>query len=113
MWTMVHKRSDGSFIHDDAQAIEAIAEIESSGASTKELSQNDSLEQVLGKEHSGRVRGLCSGPSPTQLFGQTSQPSNHGVQIHEYQKEIVALKVEVAETTEKSQTMENLIRFLT
>ncbi|MED6160618.1 hypothetical protein PIB30_053106 [Stylosanthes scabra] len=70
MWTMVHKRSDDSFIHDDAQAIgEAIAEIESRDASTKELSQNDSLAQVLGKEHPGRVRGLSSGPSPTQLFG--------------------------------------------
>ncbi|MED6112463.1 hypothetical protein PIB30_061963 [Stylosanthes scabra] len=35
---------------------EDIAEIESMDTSTKELSQNDSLAQVLGKEHPGRVR---------------------------------------------------------
>ncbi|MED6198699.1 hypothetical protein PIB30_069043 [Stylosanthes scabra] len=54
MWTIVHRRKDGSYIHDDARAIgEAIADIESRDESTKELSQNDSLAQVLGKEHSG------------------------------------------------------------
>ncbi|MED6135161.1 hypothetical protein PIB30_043594, partial [Stylosanthes scabra] len=42
---------------------EAIAEIESRDASTKELSQNDSLAQVLGKEHPGRVHGVGSGSS--------------------------------------------------
>ncbi|MED6193214.1 hypothetical protein PIB30_017180 [Stylosanthes scabra] len=91
---------------------EAIAEIESRDTSTKELSQNDSLAQVLGKEHPGRVRGLGSGPSPTQLFGHTSQSSCHGVNIHEYQKEIAALQAETAEAKKKSQTMEHLIRFL-
>ncbi|MED6155918.1 hypothetical protein PIB30_009981 [Stylosanthes scabra] len=91
---------------------EALAEIESRDASTKELSQNDSLTQVLGKEHSGRVRGLGSGPSPTQLFGQTSQPSNHGLQIHEYQKQIAAIEARTTEAEKKSQTMEHLIRFL-
>ncbi|MED6217834.1 hypothetical protein PIB30_021311 [Stylosanthes scabra] len=76
---------------------EAIAEIESRDASTKELSQNDSFAQVLGNEHSGQVCGLGFGLSPTQLFGQTSQSSSHEVQIHEYQKEIAALQVEAAE----------------
>ena len=28
---------------------------------------------MLGKEHSGRVRGLGFGPSPSQVFGTTSQ----------------------------------------
>ncbi|MED6173345.1 hypothetical protein PIB30_058459 [Stylosanthes scabra] len=44
MWTIVHRRKDGSYIHDDARAIgEAIADIESRDESTNELSQNDSL----------------------------------------------------------------------
>ncbi|MED6182437.1 hypothetical protein PIB30_028430 [Stylosanthes scabra] len=44
MWTMVHRRNDGSYIHDKARAIgEAIADIESQDESTKELSQHDSL----------------------------------------------------------------------
>ncbi|MED6150154.1 hypothetical protein PIB30_069677, partial [Stylosanthes scabra] len=91
---------------------EAIAEIESQDASTKDLSQNDSLAQVLGKEHPGRVRGLGSGPCPTKVFGNTSQPSSHGVQIHEYQKEIFELKAEVAEEKKQRQSMQHLIRFL-
>ncbi|MED6181499.1 hypothetical protein PIB30_019753 [Stylosanthes scabra] len=87
MWTMVHKRRDGSYINEDAQVVgESIAEIESRDASTKELSQNDSLAQVLGKEHLGR--------------------------IHEYQKQIAALEARTAEAEKKSQTMEHLIRFL-
>ncbi|MED6120177.1 hypothetical protein PIB30_018576 [Stylosanthes scabra] len=53
MWTMVHRRKDGSYIHDDARAIcEEIDEIESRDESINKLSQNDSLAQVLGKEHS-------------------------------------------------------------
>ena len=40
--------------------------------SSKEFSQNDSLSRALGKEHSGRVRGVGSGPCPTQVFGQTA-----------------------------------------
>ncbi|MED6173726.1 hypothetical protein PIB30_062337 [Stylosanthes scabra] len=92
--------------------LEAIAEIESRDTSTKELSQNDSLAQVLGKENPGRFRGVGSGPCPTQLFDQTSQSSSHGVQIHEYQKEIVELRAEAAKEKKKRQTMENVLRFL-
>ncbi|MED6163481.1 hypothetical protein PIB30_080322, partial [Stylosanthes scabra] len=51
---------------------EAIAKIESRDASTKDLSQNDSLAQVLGKEHPRRVRGLGSEPCLTKVFGHTS-----------------------------------------
>ncbi|MED6187342.1 hypothetical protein PIB30_075489 [Stylosanthes scabra] len=87
MWTMVHKRRDGSYINQDAQAVgEAIVEIESRDPSTKELSQNDSLVQVLGKEHPGL--------------------------IHEYQKQIAALEARASVAEKKSQTMEHLIRFL-
>ncbi|MED6195018.1 hypothetical protein PIB30_034157 [Stylosanthes scabra] len=50
-WTMVHKRKDGSYIHDDARAIgEAIVEVESRDESTKELSQNDSLAHAKAAE---------------------------------------------------------------
>ncbi|MED6167368.1 hypothetical protein PIB30_002343 [Stylosanthes scabra] len=107
MWTMVHRRKDGSYIHDDARAIgKAIANIESRDESTKELSQNDSLAQVLGKEHSGRVRGIGPGPCLSKLVGSTSQQSDYGVQIAEYQKEIVALRAEAAEEKKKTLVMQ-------
>ncbi|MED6141210.1 hypothetical protein PIB30_101013 [Stylosanthes scabra] len=46
----------GSYIHEDAQAIcERIMDIEQRDESSRLLSQNDSLNWVFGKEHSGRV----------------------------------------------------------
>ncbi|MED6108988.1 hypothetical protein PIB30_029329 [Stylosanthes scabra] len=51
--------------------MESIAGIESRDESAKELSQNDSLAQVLGKEHLGQVCGVGLGPCPTKLFGST------------------------------------------
>ncbi|RYR68652.1 hypothetical protein Ahy_A03g015132 [Arachis hypogaea] len=76
---------------------EAIEHIESHDASSNEFSQNDSLAQVLGKEHPGRVRGLDFSPCPTQCFHNISQQSDSGVQIEEYQIEIVKLKAEAIE----------------
>ncbi|RYQ89648.1 hypothetical protein Ahy_B09g096185 isoform B [Arachis hypogaea] len=98
-----------------------------------EFSQNDSLAQVLGKEHTGRVRGLGFGPCSTQCFYNIPQQSDFGVQIEEYQMEIVKLKAEAAELKAaaaeekekrqkmeaeaaqekaKMQTMENLLRYI-
>ncbi|KAL4293263.1 hypothetical protein AHAS_Ahas18G0110600 [Arachis hypogaea] len=91
---------------------EAIEHIESQDASSKELSQNDSLAQVLEKEHPRRVRGLGFRPCPTQFFCNIPQQSDFGVQIKEYQKEIAKLKAEAAEEKEKRQTMANLLRYL-
>ncbi|RYR43607.1 hypothetical protein Ahy_A08g040026 [Arachis hypogaea] len=106
-------KKDDTYINEDARVVgEAIEHIEGQDASSKELSQNDSLAQVLGKEHLGRVRGLGSRPCPTQCF-------HFGVQIEEYQKEIAELKTEAAglkakaaEEKAKRQTMANLLRYL-
>nr|XP_025679024.1 uncharacterized protein LOC112778979 [Arachis hypogaea] len=96
--TMSHKKKNGSYMNEDARVVgEAIEHIESQDPSSKEFSQNDSLAQVLGKEHPGRVRGLGFGPCPTQYFRNIPQQSDFGVQIEEYQMEIVKLKAEVAE----------------
>ncbi|RYQ87495.1 hypothetical protein Ahy_B09g095013 [Arachis hypogaea] len=99
--------------------MEAIEHIEGQDASHKGLSQNDSLAQVLGKEHPGRVRGMGFGPCPTQCFPNIPQQSDSSVQIEEYQKEIVelkteaaVLKAEAAEEKAKTQTMRNLLRYL-
>ncbi|RYR19299.1 hypothetical protein Ahy_B03g064053 [Arachis hypogaea] len=69
---------------------EAIANIESQDEFSKNLSQNDSLAQVLGKEHPGRrVHALGAGPCPTQVFGNAAaQLSGSGVPNKEYERRI-------------------------
>nr|XP_025669934.1 uncharacterized protein LOC112769660 [Arachis hypogaea]XP_025692111.1 uncharacterized protein LOC112794219 [Arachis hypogaea]XP_025697492.1 uncharacterized protein LOC112799635 [Arachis hypogaea] len=128
---MTHKKRNGSYMNDAARvAGEAIANIESQDGSSKEISLTDSLAQVLGKEHSGRVRGLGFGPCPTELIHNTTQQSNSGVQIEEYQREIVELKATAAEQKaeitelkaaaaknkaeemEKRQTLVNLVKYM-
>ncbi|RYR21782.1 hypothetical protein Ahy_B03g067100 [Arachis hypogaea] len=117
----------------DEDTQEAIEQIESQDPSSKEFSQNDSLAQVLGKEHPGRVHELSFGPYPNQYFRNIPQQSDYGVQIEEYQMEIVKLKAEApelkaaateekakrqrmeakaAEENAKMQTMENLLRYV-
>lgn len=49
-----------------------IAEIENQGNAPTQVSPNDSLGQVFGKEHSGRVRCVGDGLCPTQVFGPTN-----------------------------------------
>ncbi|RYR28102.1 hypothetical protein Ahy_B01g052212 [Arachis hypogaea] len=98
LWTITHKKW-----------LEAIANIESQDEFSKHLSQNDSLAQVLGKEHPGRVLVPC----PTQVFGNAAvQPSGSGVSTEEYQRTIVELKAEIAEEKAKRQTMEKLLGYL-
>ncbi|QHN88403.1 uncharacterized protein DS421_16g563250 [Arachis hypogaea] len=73
LFIMTHKKRDGSYIHPDARVVsEAISNVERQDGSSKQLSQNDSLAQVLGKEHPGRVRALGAGPCPTQIFGNAA-----------------------------------------
>ncbi|KAL4329747.1 hypothetical protein AHAS_Ahas13G0331000 [Arachis hypogaea] len=121
-------------MNEDAHVVwEEIEHIESQDPSSKEFSQNDSVAQVLGKEHLGRVRGLDFGPCPSQCFRNIPQQSDYGVQIKEYQMEIVKLKAEAAELKAaaaeekakrqrmeaevakekaKMQIMENLLRYI-
>ncbi|XP_072054824.1 uncharacterized protein [Arachis hypogaea] len=82
-------------LDDDTK--EAIELIESQDPSSKKFSQNDSLAQVLGKKHPGRVHGLDIGTCLSRCFRNISEQSDYGVQIEEYQMEIVKLKAEAAE----------------
>ncbi|RYR59923.1 hypothetical protein Ahy_A04g017055 [Arachis hypogaea] len=126
MFIMTHKERDGSYMNDDARVVrEAIAIIESQGGTSKEISVTGSLAQVLGKEHSGRVRGLGFGPCQTEIVRKTTQ-SNSGREITELKvvateqkAEITELKAaaaehkaETAEDKAKIQTMENLVKYI-
>ncbi|MED6109838.1 hypothetical protein PIB30_037227 [Stylosanthes scabra] len=115
IWTMKHKKRVGSYIHEDARTVaEAIKVIESCDQSTKELSHNESLAQVLGKEHSGRGRGMGAGPCPIQILNHDTQHASFAshVDVEEYKREIVELKAEVAEEKKKRQSMKHTVRYL-
>ncbi|XP_057740548.1 uncharacterized protein LOC130957721 [Arachis stenosperma] len=95
-WTMSHKKGMISVNPVLTCLQEAIELVESQDSSSKEFSQNDSLAQVLGKEHPGRVRRLGIGTCLSRYFRNIPEHSDYGVQIEEYQMEIVKLKVEAA-----------------
>ncbi|RYR57195.1 hypothetical protein Ahy_A05g022932 [Arachis hypogaea] len=123
IWAMSHKK----------KRMEVIEHIESQDPSSKKFSQNDSLAQVLGKEHLERVRGLGFGPCPSQYFCSIPEQSDYCGHIEEYQMEIIKLKAEAAELKAaaanerenkqrmeaeaieekaKMQTMRNLLRYI-
>ncbi|MED6222617.1 hypothetical protein PIB30_066021 [Stylosanthes scabra] len=80
VWIMTHRKINGSYIHEDAQ--ERIMDTEQHDESSRVLSQNDSLAQVLEKEHLGRVRRIGFGLILSRLFGQNSQQTGEGAQTH-------------------------------
>ncbi|MED6111740.1 hypothetical protein PIB30_055077 [Stylosanthes scabra] len=93
---------------------EAIKVIETCDPSTKELSQNDSLAQVLGKEHPGRLRGMGAGPCPTQMINRGTQQTNSAshMAVEEYERQIVELRAKNVEVEKKAQTLEDIVRYL-
>ncbi|XP_072054951.1 uncharacterized protein [Arachis hypogaea] len=90
LWTLTHKRPNSSYIYDATRVISVsnvlriaklflkrITDIEQHDEFSRLLSQNYLLAQTLGKEHSGRVRGIGLGPTSSQVFGMNfHQPSN-------------------------------------
>ncbi|KAF7826633.1 mucin-1-like isoform X2 [Senna tora] len=103
IFVATHKKRDGSFVNDEAKNIcEKIIELENQGTISAQISEQDSVGQVLGKEHPGRVRGLGFGPTPTQVFGLSTTrlgriPLNYsnGDTTNALQQEIVRLQSEL------------------
>ncbi|KAF7832807.1 hypothetical protein G2W53_015140 [Senna tora] len=103
IFVATHKKRDGSFVNNEAKNIcEKIIELENQGTISAQISEQDSLGQVLGKEHPGRVRGLGFGPTPTQVFGLSTTrlgriPLNYsnGDTTNALQQEIVRLQSEL------------------
>ncbi|XP_057719909.1 uncharacterized protein LOC130934347 [Arachis stenosperma] len=92
VWILKHKKCDGTYIHEEAQSIDL-------DETTRILSENDSLAQALGKERSGRVRGIGFGPIPSQLFYLSAQPLMDRAQTEDAQRMLFELQAEV--TVEK------------
>ncbi|RYR77444.1 hypothetical protein Ahy_A01g001903 [Arachis hypogaea] len=92
---------------------EAIANVERQDGSSKHLSQNDSLSQVLGKEHPGRVRALGAGPCPTQVFGNPAgQPLGSAESNAEDKRMIVELTAKLEEERAKRQSIHKVLGYV-
>ncbi|RYR36292.1 hypothetical protein Ahy_A10g051284 [Arachis hypogaea] len=77
------------------------------------FSQNDSLAQVLRKEHSGRVRVLGAGPCPTQVFGNDAgQPSSSAGPNEGYERRIAELTAKLEEEQAKRQSIHKVLGYL-
>ncbi|RYR53102.1 hypothetical protein Ahy_A06g028017 [Arachis hypogaea] len=111
---MTHKKKDGSYIYSDARVVsEAIANVERQDGSSKHLSQNYSLAQVLGKEHLGRVRALGAEPSPTQVFGNAAgQLSSSAEPNEEYKRRIAELTAKLEEEQAKRHSIHKVLVYL-
>ncbi|OMP08332.1 Transposase, Ptta/En/Spm, plant [Corchorus olitorius] len=111
-----HQHKNGNLVDDEASSVmeKAMKELTDMNVSIDSTSENDiSLQQVAmsrvrGKEHSGRVRGLGLGPTPTKVFGSSrfsanpfGQPSQ---EVTGLKNRVVDLESEVAQIPElKSQ----------
>ncbi|XP_018622139.1 uncharacterized protein [Nicotiana tomentosiformis] len=73
LYLATHKKEDGSYVNEAAREIcEKIELIVSQSAIYEsEVSPNDVVGKVLGKEHSERVRFLGLGAIPSKVFRQT------------------------------------------
>ncbi|RYQ85253.1 hypothetical protein Ahy_B10g104758 [Arachis hypogaea] len=114
LFIMNHKKKDGSYIHPDACVVsEAIANVERQDGSPKHLSHNDSLAQVLGKEHPGRVRALGAGPCPTQVFGNAAgQPSGSAESNAEDKRMIAELTAKLEEEQAKRRSIHKVLGYV-
>ncbi|RYR27838.1 hypothetical protein Ahy_B01g051900 [Arachis hypogaea] len=105
LFIMTHKKKDGSYIHPDVRVV--------SDGSSKNLSQNDSLAQVLGKEHPGRVRALGAGPCPTQVFGNADEQLSSSVESNAEDKRMIAeLTAKLEEERAKRQSIHKVLGYV-
>ncbi|XP_070048455.1 uncharacterized protein [Nicotiana tomentosiformis] len=73
MFIETHKKANGSFVNDAARTIGEQIELNMTQCDTNEceVSPNDVIGKMLGVEHSGRVRCMGMGASPSNTFGNT------------------------------------------
>ncbi|XP_015162429.1 uncharacterized protein [Solanum tuberosum] len=73
LYLATHRNEDGSYVNEAAKEICEKIELAMNQSTTNEseISANDAVGKVLGKEHSGRVRCLGLGAVPSKTFKQT------------------------------------------
>ncbi|KAF7820768.1 uncharacterized protein G2W53_026223 [Senna tora] len=84
-----------------------------------QINEKDSFGQVLGKEQPGRVRGLGFDPSPTQVFGVTTNrigsiplDCSNGNNVV-LQEEVSRLKLKLQAANQDSNDLEKEIKYVT
>ncbi|XP_057745579.1 uncharacterized protein LOC130963488 [Arachis stenosperma] len=108
LYLLTHKRSNGTYIHDAARAIgERIEAIEQRDESSRLLSQNDSLAQALGKEHSSKMRGMGLGPTSSQVFGMNSHQPINDFEREKTQRVLLELQAELGAKKLKRKVVED------
>nr|XP_016439243.1 PREDICTED: uncharacterized protein LOC107765149 [Nicotiana tabacum] len=72
IYIATHKNEDGVYVNEEVKEICEKIELALSESTIDEsqISPNDAVGKVLGKEHSGRVRCLGLGPVPSKVFKQ-------------------------------------------
>ncbi|XP_057723261.1 uncharacterized protein LOC130939176 isoform X1 [Arachis stenosperma] len=77
MYIETHKKRDGSFVTDEARDIAEQIEVLMTQNEKDESrpSTNDAIGKVFGEEHSGRVRCMGMGATPTNTFRNGNHPS--------------------------------------
>ncbi|XP_060186643.1 uncharacterized protein LOC132616052 isoform X2 [Lycium barbarum] len=82
LYLATHKKQDGSYVNEEAKEICEKIQLATSQSTMdeSEISPNDAVGKVLGKEHSGRVRCFGLGATPSTHFKQT-KPRVGGIRI--------------------------------
>ncbi|XP_057446792.1 uncharacterized protein LOC130738697 isoform X2 [Lotus japonicus] len=86
MYTIAHKKKDGSFVNEEArQQIEQLEREVDNNAS-----EEDAFTTVIGKEHHGYVRGMGFGVCPSKVFKGFGSTSTNGssAQVNKLQSEL-------------------------
>ncbi|XP_057444524.1 uncharacterized protein LOC130736752 [Lotus japonicus] len=93
LYSITHKRSDGSFVNDEAREKNEQLEM----AIDNNMSEEEAFTTIIGKEQYGRVRGMGFGVCPSQVlegFGGSSSGSSSS-QVTQLQSELEAERARV------------------
>lgn len=112
------KKKDGSFVNEEARSIgEKMTQEISECANPTEISTNDALAKVLGRDHCGRVRCLGLGGLHSVAFQSTEKFSGTGrnlsnsnsVESSQLKEEVTSLKTKLAASEENVKTLQNIM----
>ncbi|RDY06304.1 hypothetical protein CR513_09722, partial [Mucuna pruriens] len=115
LYIVTHKKKDGSYVNEEARFIgEKMTQEISQSIDSTEISSNDSLSKVLGKDHVGRVRCLGLGGLHSVAFQSTTRFSGVGCifsNSNSAEKEIISisLKDKLASSEESVKTLKNVM----
>ncbi|KAH1190019.1 hypothetical protein GmHk_20G057681 [Glycine max] len=118
LYIATRKKKDGSFVNEEARSIgEKMTQEISECANPTEISTNDALAKVLGRDHCGRVRCLGLGGLHSVAFQSTEKFSGTGrnlsnsnsVESSQLKEEVTSLKTKLAASEENVKTLQNIM----